>query len=587
MYQPLFLKYRPQTFSQLVGQEPIVVTLSSALKTNRLAHAYLFTGSRGTGKTSTARILAKAVNCEQGISPAPCGQCSLCIAITQGSALDVIEIDAASNTGVDNIREIIERAQLSPAQARYKVYVIDEVHMLSNAAFNALLKTLEEPPQHVIFILATTDPQRVLPTIISRCQRFDFKRIPLTAMTEHLSRIALAENIQITPMALELVGQIAQGGLRDAESLLDQLGLLEGPVQVDQVWDLVGAVPERDLLALLMAIQQQEGVQVIGLVRKLLDHGREPLQVLQDLVGFLRDSFLAKVVPQQPEWVALTRPTWEQLVHLGPGLDTAWLTKLQTVLREAEPLIKHSTQPRLWLEVTLLELAQAIVTVTLPMPIVTEPIRLEPIRPEPVRPEPTRLEPTRPAPLRPEPPPVTPHPVTPPPVQPSPTPLPIISQTVATLETRWSEFTAMLRPNTKGILAQAFVMREDAQQIVFGFKEKFFINMLRDPRQGAKAREEILGAVEKILGKRVVHFELAPQGPPPKIHSPSHPAPPTVVPPPVAIPVATAKPVPLSNEDQEFDSGARNFASFFNGVLVTENTSLPVSTEVLDDDDDF
>jgi DNA polymerase-3 subunit gamma/tau len=187
-YEPLHHKYRPQTFADLVGQEAIAQTLTNAIRSERIAPAYLFTGSRGTGKTSSARILAKSLNCLSSNIPTdqPCGVCDVCFGITKGSALDVIEIDAASNTGVDNIREIIERAQYSPVQCRYKVYVIDEVHSLSTAAFNALLKTLEEPPKHVVFVLATTDPQRVLPTIISRCQRFDFRRIPLEAMVGHL-----------------------------------------------------------------------------------------------------------------------------------------------------------------------------------------------------------------------------------------------------------------------------------------------------------------------------------------------------------------------------------------------------------------
>ncbi|NEZ54825.1 DNA polymerase III subunit gamma/tau, partial [Adonisia turfae] len=225
-YEPLHHKYRPQTFAQLVGQGAIATTLSNALQQNRIAPAYLFCGPRGTGKTSSARILAKSLNCLSSEVPtsAPCGQCQVCREITVGASLDIVEIDAASNTGVDNIRELIERAQFAPVQCRHKLYVLDEVHMLSTAAFNALLKTLEEPPPHVVFVLATTDPQRVLPTIISRCQRFDFRRIPLDAMVQHLDYIAQQEAIAIAPDALQLVAQLSQGGLRDAESLLDQLG---------------------------------------------------------------------------------------------------------------------------------------------------------------------------------------------------------------------------------------------------------------------------------------------------------------------------------------------------------------------------
>lgn len=211
-YEPLHHKYRPQRFDQLVGQKAVADTLSQALLRNRIAPAYLFSGPRGTGKTSSARILARSLNClaSPGPTPEPCGRCQLCTDIASGNALDVIEIDAASNTGVDNIRELIERSRFAPVQARWKVYVVDECHMLSTAAFNALLKTLEEPPPRVVFVLATTDPQRVLPTILSRCQRFDFRRIPLEALEGHLHWIAAEESIGITPEALHLVAQRSQ-----------------------------------------------------------------------------------------------------------------------------------------------------------------------------------------------------------------------------------------------------------------------------------------------------------------------------------------------------------------------------------------
>ncbi|MEO1466671.1 MAG: DNA polymerase III subunit gamma/tau, partial [Cyanobacteria bacterium J06633_1] len=271
-YEPLHHKYRPQTFKDLVGQETIALTLSNALEQARIAPAYLFTGPRGTGKTSSARILAKSLNClaSDRPTPYPCGKCEACLAIARGTALDVMEIDAASNTGVDNIREIIERSRFAPVQCRYKIYAIDECHMLSTAAFNALLKTLEEPPPQVVFILATTDPQRVLSTIISRCQRFDYRRIPLTEMTDHLRYIADTEGIAIADDALTLVAQISNGGLRDAESLLDQLSLLPETITVEKVWDLVGAVPEQDLLKLLQAINSNDSLAVLQQCRSLL-----------------------------------------------------------------------------------------------------------------------------------------------------------------------------------------------------------------------------------------------------------------------------------------------------------------------------
>ncbi|PLZ29810.1 DNA polymerase III subunit gamma/tau [Fischerella thermalis] len=357
-YEPLHHKYRPKSFAELVGQEAIATTLTNAIRASKIAPAYLFTGPRGTGKTSSARILAKSLNCLKSDKPTaePCGVCDVCQGITKGYSLDVIEIDAASNTGVDNIREIIERAQFAPVQCRYKVYVVDECHMLSTAAFNALLKTLEEPPKHVVFVLATTDPQRVLPTIISRCQRFDFRRIPLEAMVQHLSTIATKENININPEAITLVAQIAQGGLRDAESLLDQLSLLSGEVTPDHVWDLVGSVSERDLLTLLGAIATDNPEAVLDCTRQILDRGREPLIILQNLAALYRDLLIAKTAPSRQNLVACTPQTWQALVSFAQQLDISTILQGQQHLRTAELQLKNTTQPRLWLEVTLLGL---------------------------------------------------------------------------------------------------------------------------------------------------------------------------------------------------------------------------------------
>ncbi|NJN30053.1 MAG: DNA polymerase III subunit gamma/tau [Synechococcales cyanobacterium RM1_1_8] len=360
-YEPLHHKYRPQTFADLVGQGAIAQTLTNAILQRRIAPAYLFSGPRGTGKTSSARILAKSLNCQASDQPTPqpCGRCEACRSIAAGFALDVIEIDAASNTGVDNIRELIEKAQFAPVQCRYKVYVIDECHMLSTAAFNALLKTLEEPPDRVVFVLATTDPQRVLPTIISRCQRFDYRRIPLEDMVLHLRHIADQELIDIHDDALRLVGQLSQGGLRDAESLLDQLSLLPPPVAIEAVWDLVGAVPERDLLSLVAAIAANQAEAVLDCARQLMDRGREPLIVLQSLASFYRDLLIAKTASQRPDLVAITADTWTQMVQFVQQLDVATILQGQQHLRHSEVQLKNSTQPRLWLEVTLMGLLPA------------------------------------------------------------------------------------------------------------------------------------------------------------------------------------------------------------------------------------
>jgi len=457
-YQPLHHKYRPQRFDQLVGQEAIAATLGNALRSGRIAPAYLFSGPRGTGKTSSARILARSLNClsSDGPTPEPCGECELCRSIASGTALDVIEIDAASNTGVDNIRELIERSRFAPVQARWKVYVVDECHMLSTAAFNALLKTLEEPPPRVVFVLATTDPQRVLPTILSRCQRFDFRRIPLDALEQHLSWIAAEEQIQITPEALHVVAQRAQGGLRDAESLLDQLSLLPGPVEPMAVWELLGAVPEQELLELAQALASSEPLGVIEASRTLLERGREPGAVLQGMAGLLRDLVLAGVAPERLELTSFS-PQWRgELPALARTIGKAKLLRWQAQLKGSEQQLRQSVQPRLWLEVLLLGLlseAAAPQSQTTPIPAAAQPVRAAA----------SALAPA--AAIRPDPQPAA---AAPEPVAPAAAPPAAAPQEAADLNELWQQILAGLElPSTRMLLSQQAVLsRLDSQRAV-------------------------------------------------------------------------------------------------------------------------
>ncbi len=357
-YQPLHHKYRPDRFDDLVGQEAITTTLKQALISNKIAPAYLFSGPRGTGKTSSARILARSLNCLDSQNPTvtPCGKCNLCKTISSGTALDVIEIDAASNTGVENIRELIEKAQFAPVQARWKVYVIDECHMLSTAAFNALLKTLEEPPSKVVFILATTDPQRVLPTILSRCMRFEFRRITSKNLIEHLKMIAKKEFINIELEALELIAKKAQGGLRDAESMLDQLSLLDSPIKVSSIWNLLGAIPEKDLLKLTDSIIKKDPLLTLQTSRELIDNGKEAITVLQGVASILRDLILYKVAPDKPELCSASKDSIREIQIISEQISLDELLNFQGQLKNSEIQLRQSIQPRLWLEIILLGL---------------------------------------------------------------------------------------------------------------------------------------------------------------------------------------------------------------------------------------
>ena len=355
-YEPLHHKYRPSRFDELIGQDPITSTLKQALSSNRIAPAYIFSGPRGTGKTSSARIFAKSLNCLQNKKATilPCDECELCKGINSGNALDVIEIDAASNTGVENIRELIERSRFAPAKARWKVYVIDECHMLSTAAFNALLKTLEEPPPQVVFILATTDPQRVLPTILSRCMRFDFRRIGLQDLKSHLINIAAKEQIVIDEEAISLIAKHSQGGLRDAESLLDQVSLLPPPISQSNIINLIGAVPEEELIELAKSLTNKDPNTILNICNNLVNKGKEPIAILQGIASILRDLVIVKVASDQSNLCNISKENIASIKDLANSIHIDQILNLQAKLKGSENHIRNSNQPKLWLEIHLL-----------------------------------------------------------------------------------------------------------------------------------------------------------------------------------------------------------------------------------------
>ncbi len=359
-YMALYRKFRPDTLADVKGQEHIVTTLKNQLAAGRIGHAYLFTGTRGTGKTTVAKILARAVNCENPTAEGPCGECRICRAIAAGASMNVIEIDAASNNGVDNIREIVEEVSYSPAEGKYKVYIIDEVHMLSAGAFNALLKTLEEPPSYVIFILATTEVHKLPITILSRCQRYDFKRIPIDTITARMQELTAQEGVQVEDKALRYIAKTADGSMRDALSLLDQCIAfhLGRELTYDKVLDVLGAVDTEVFSRLLRHVLDRDVTGCVELLEEIVMQGRELTQFVTDFTWYLRNLMLVQASDNLEDVIDMSSDNLKRLKEESAMADMDGIIRVIRIVSDLSGQIRQSAQKRILVEIALIKLCR-------------------------------------------------------------------------------------------------------------------------------------------------------------------------------------------------------------------------------------
>jgi len=358
-YTALYREWRPRVFSDVIGQEHITTTLINEIKANRIGHAYLFSGTRGTGKTTCAKIMAKALNCVDLKDGEPCNKCHMCVKIDAGMSLDVVEQDAATNNKVDDIRDLIDEVQYPPHEGKYKVYILDEVHMLSTGAVNAFLKTLEEPPEHVVFILATTDPQKLPVTILSRCQRFDFKRIKYTEIAKRLRRIVTEKGIYGEDRSLELIARISDGAMRDALSIMDQaISMGEGKLDYEDILDMLGLSGQENLFRLSEAMLGKNVKESIRILDDVVDGGKDPYSFTKDLITHFRNILVAKIMPNPEEVIDLSKEDIEVIKRQGDIASNEVITRIIRLLQKAEEQAKFSKLSRIYLELAIISLTK-------------------------------------------------------------------------------------------------------------------------------------------------------------------------------------------------------------------------------------
>lgn len=480
MPQAYYQKWRPQTWDQVVGQEHVITTLQNAVTADRVAHAQLFAGPRGTGKTTTARLLAKAVNClAEDTAERPCNQCEHCVAVNQGRFLDLIEIDAASNTSVDDVRDLRDKINFSPNQGRYKVYIIDEVHMLSTAAFNALLKTLEEPPEHAIFVLATTEVHKIPATVLSRCQRHEFRNLAVTDMVAQLETISASEGLDVDPDALTLIARQATGSLRDAISLLDQLASTSSEITLEMTRDVLGTVTSQSVLALVEALLDGDSAAGLDQLHQTLDAGRDPRQFSRQMVDYLRGLLLVHM--GNADQIDVPADMRAQMAEHAQALDVSALLDVIRNFNHAASEARNAWQPALPVEMALVESLNRLSQEEETAPQAATPAEGE-----------SKRSPSRPLPSGPDPVPQQES-------APSESHIDSLPQHVAD---NWNQILQQVRdqnPQTQALLNSCKPMGMKGNALVLGFNGEF----AKSKMESEENLKIFLKVLEQVLGKQM------------------------------------------------------------------------------------